>query len=189
MIKPAQDTPLSPFNLVQALVMVQVTVETTGTMLLGSEIGAALTAAIIQAHGGCVAAASTGLDQGASEDGTQSSVAPIWFMYDGDAVYFTTTPESHKAKRIAHGSLDEVVEERSGDAKAAQREEVEREVDRCVVLRQRLAVRRREQWIGNRRLGRLGRCRGFLRRGRRGRRLRRGRGGWRTGRQDGDARR
>jgi PPOX class probable F420-dependent enzyme len=38
------------------------------------------------------------------KDGTQSSVAPIWFMFDGDAVYFTTGPDSHKAKRIAAGS-------------------------------------------------------------------------------------
>ncbi len=38
------------------------------------------------------------------KSGTQSSKAPIWFMYDGEAVYFTTTPESHKAKRIAQGS-------------------------------------------------------------------------------------
>ena len=38
------------------------------------------------------------------KDGTQSSKAPIWFMYDGTAVYFTTTPGTHKAKRIANGS-------------------------------------------------------------------------------------
>ena len=38
------------------------------------------------------------------KDGTQSAVAPIWFMNDGEAVYFTTTPTSHKAKRIASGS-------------------------------------------------------------------------------------
>ncbi len=37
-------------------------------------------------------------------DGSTSTVAPIWFMFDGDAVYFTTTPDSHKAKRIAKGS-------------------------------------------------------------------------------------
>jgi len=38
------------------------------------------------------------------KDGTESKKAPIWFMYDGDAVYFTTAPESYKAKRIAKGS-------------------------------------------------------------------------------------
>jgi PPOX class probable F420-dependent enzyme len=38
------------------------------------------------------------------KDGTQSDVAPIWFMYDGDAVYFTTVPDSYKAKRIQRGS-------------------------------------------------------------------------------------
>jgi hypothetical protein len=37
-------------------------------------------------------------------DGSQSKVVPVWFMYDGDAVYFTTAPGSHKAKRIAKGS-------------------------------------------------------------------------------------
>ncbi len=38
------------------------------------------------------------------KDGSQSSVAPIWFMFDGEAVYFTTAPGSHKATRIEHGS-------------------------------------------------------------------------------------
>ena len=38
------------------------------------------------------------------KDGTQSKRAPIWFMYDGTAVYFTTVPDSYKAKRIAKGS-------------------------------------------------------------------------------------
>jgi hypothetical protein len=37
-------------------------------------------------------------------DGTPSKVVPVWFMFDGDAIYFTTGPESHKAKRIAKGS-------------------------------------------------------------------------------------
>ncbi|MGH7894588.1 MAG: pyridoxamine 5'-phosphate oxidase family protein [Candidatus Binatia bacterium] len=38
------------------------------------------------------------------KDGAQSSVAPIWFMFDGEAVYFTTAPGTHKAKRIESGS-------------------------------------------------------------------------------------
>ena len=37
-------------------------------------------------------------------DGSTSKVSPIWFMVDGDAIYFTTTPSSYKAKRIAKGS-------------------------------------------------------------------------------------
>jgi len=37
-------------------------------------------------------------------DGTQSKVVPVWFMFDGDAVYFTTAPTSHKARRIERGS-------------------------------------------------------------------------------------
>jgi len=38
------------------------------------------------------------------KDGSTSKVAPIWFMADDDAVYFTTTPTSYKAKRIGNGS-------------------------------------------------------------------------------------
>ena len=38
------------------------------------------------------------------KDGTQSAVAPVWFMYDGQAIYFTTTPTSNKARRIRNGS-------------------------------------------------------------------------------------
>ncbi len=37
-------------------------------------------------------------------DGSTSQVSPIWFMVDGDAIYFTTVPTSYKAKRIAKGS-------------------------------------------------------------------------------------
>lgn len=37
------------------------------------------------------------------QNGSQSSVTPIWFMYDGTAVYFTTAPGSWKAKRAARG--------------------------------------------------------------------------------------
>jgi len=38
------------------------------------------------------------------KDGTPSAVVPVWFMYDGEAIYFATGPESHKARRIARGS-------------------------------------------------------------------------------------
>ena len=37
-------------------------------------------------------------------NGEWSSPAPVWFMYDGSAVYFTTSPTSHKAHRIHRGS-------------------------------------------------------------------------------------
>lgn len=38
-------------------------------------------------------------------DGTRSSVKPIWFYYTGDGkLFFTTSPDSWKAKRIAQGS-------------------------------------------------------------------------------------
>jgi PPOX class probable F420-dependent enzyme len=41
-------------------------------------------------------------------DGTQSKVVPVWFMFDGDAIYFATGPDSYKARRIAKGSPLEV---------------------------------------------------------------------------------
>jgi len=37
-------------------------------------------------------------------DGSLSKVAPVWFMFDGEAIYFTTAPGTHKARRIRKGS-------------------------------------------------------------------------------------
>jgi PPOX class probable F420-dependent enzyme len=37
-------------------------------------------------------------------NGALSAIKPIWFYYDGDKIFFTTEPESWKAKRIAAGS-------------------------------------------------------------------------------------
>jgi len=37
------------------------------------------------------------------KDGSQSEISPIWFMFDGEAVYFTTVPSSYKAKRTQLG--------------------------------------------------------------------------------------
>ena len=37
-------------------------------------------------------------------DGTISKVVPVWFMFDGDAIYFATGPDSYKARRIKRGS-------------------------------------------------------------------------------------
>jgi len=37
------------------------------------------------------------------KDGSRSAVAPIWFMFDGEAIYFTTVPDSYKAKRVGQG--------------------------------------------------------------------------------------
>ncbi len=37
-------------------------------------------------------------------DGKASERKPIWFIYDGGKIFFTTSPDSWKAKRIAHGS-------------------------------------------------------------------------------------
>ncbi len=36
--------------------------------------------------------------------GEWSTVAPVWFMYDGEGLYFTVAPSSHKAHRIHRGS-------------------------------------------------------------------------------------
>jgi PPOX class probable F420-dependent enzyme len=38
------------------------------------------------------------------KDGTPSRRVPVWFMWDGDAIHFTTQPGTHKAKRIERGS-------------------------------------------------------------------------------------
>jgi hypothetical protein len=38
------------------------------------------------------------------KDGERSDAAPIWFSYDQGDVFFTTSPESWKARRIAAGS-------------------------------------------------------------------------------------
>jgi hypothetical protein len=37
-------------------------------------------------------------------NGEWSTPAPVWFMYEGGPIYFTTAPASHKGKRIAAGS-------------------------------------------------------------------------------------
>jgi PPOX class probable F420-dependent enzyme len=37
-------------------------------------------------------------------DGSASKAVPVWFAVDGDALYFSTGPGSHKARRIARGS-------------------------------------------------------------------------------------
>jgi hypothetical protein len=36
-------------------------------------------------------------------NGSLSKVVPVWFMYDGDAIYFATLPTSYKAKRLKKG--------------------------------------------------------------------------------------
>jgi len=43
------------------------------------------------------------------KDGSMSARAPIWFMYDGNAVYFSTGPEEQKAKNLAANSSVAVV--------------------------------------------------------------------------------
>jgi general stress protein 26 len=40
----------------------------------------------------------------ARADGTRSSAVPVWFWWDGRALYFTTAPDSIKARRIRNGS-------------------------------------------------------------------------------------
>mgnify|MGYP005868221291 CR=1 FL=1 len=38
------------------------------------------------------------------KDGERSTAAPIWFVWENDAIWTTTSPDSWKAKRIARGS-------------------------------------------------------------------------------------
>lgn len=38
------------------------------------------------------------------KSGERSTSAPVWFIYENDAIYSTTSPDSWKAKRIARGS-------------------------------------------------------------------------------------
>jgi general stress protein 26 len=38
------------------------------------------------------------------KSGERSTIAPIWFIYENDAIWTTTSPTSWKAKRIARGS-------------------------------------------------------------------------------------
>jgi PPOX class probable F420-dependent enzyme len=42
------------------------------------------------------------------KSGEWSKAAPIWFMYDGEALYFTASPTSYKTKRIQRGSAVKV---------------------------------------------------------------------------------
>lgn len=37
-------------------------------------------------------------------NGEWSTPAPVWFTYDAGAIYFTTAPSSHKARRLQRGS-------------------------------------------------------------------------------------
>ena len=36
-------------------------------------------------------------------DGSRSKAAPVWFMYENDAVYFSTGSGSYKARRLKNG--------------------------------------------------------------------------------------
>jgi PPOX class probable F420-dependent enzyme len=38
------------------------------------------------------------------KDGTPSKPVPVWFMWDGEAVYFTSQPEAIKVRRVERGS-------------------------------------------------------------------------------------
>jgi len=38
------------------------------------------------------------------KDGTRSKAVPVWFGYMDNALWFTTSPESHKGKRVKRGS-------------------------------------------------------------------------------------
>jgi hypothetical protein len=38
------------------------------------------------------------------KDGTRSEVVPVWFAMMDNAIWFTTSPDSHKVKRVKRGS-------------------------------------------------------------------------------------
>lgn len=38
------------------------------------------------------------------KSGERSTIAPVWFVWENDAIWTTTSPDSWKAKRIARGS-------------------------------------------------------------------------------------
>jgi hypothetical protein len=38
------------------------------------------------------------------KDGTRSKAVPVWFGYMDNALWFTTSPQSHKGKRVKRGS-------------------------------------------------------------------------------------
>lgn len=65
-----------------------------------------------QASAGNIPAATEQLLQSSSyiyvatqrSDGELGSFSPIWFTYDQGKIFFTTSPDSFKAKRIARGS-------------------------------------------------------------------------------------
>jgi len=39
------------------------------------------------------------------KDGARSDAVPVWFGVMDNAIWFTTSPDSHKAKRVRRGSL------------------------------------------------------------------------------------
>jgi PPOX class probable F420-dependent enzyme len=57
-------------------------------------------------------------------DGTRSKAVPVWFMVDGDAILFTTGPDSHKVRRIRRGSPLFVAVERADGPSFVGRAEV-----------------------------------------------------------------
>ena len=38
------------------------------------------------------------------KDGNRSNAVPVWFGFMDDAIWFTTGPQSHKARRVRRGS-------------------------------------------------------------------------------------
>ena len=77
-------------------------------------------------------------------DGSESKVVPVWFMYDGDAILFTTGPKSHKARRIRHGSPLFV---RVGSASAPRFEGHAELVDDPTVAARMAPVYKQKYWI------------------------------------------
>ncbi len=77
-------------------------------------------------------------------DGSESQVVPVWFIYDGDAILFTTGPSSHKVRRIRRGSSLFV---RVGDASAERVVGHAELVDDPAVAVRMAPVYRQKYWI------------------------------------------
>jgi len=81
-------------------------------------------------------------------NGEWSTPAPVWFMYDGEAIYFTTSPSSHKAHRIHRGSPVRIwVGKKDGPSFEGEARFIK---DRAVVERMSAAYRQKYwiAWLG-----------------------------------------
>jgi PPOX class probable F420-dependent enzyme len=79
------------------------------------------------------------------KDGSESKAVPVWFMFDGTDLLFTTGPSSHKVRRLRNGSPLFV---RVGDASGPRIEGRGELVTDPEVAARMAPVYRRKYWIG-----------------------------------------